>query len=111
MDCSCSWWCSPYQAASREPFAAGGRMLSAEDITVTFGGVRAVDHVSLEAAGGELLGLVGPNGSGKTTLLNAVCGIVPAAGSLTVAGQPVRLGRPGAARRAGIARVFQAPQT
>jgi branched-chain amino acid transport system ATP-binding protein len=85
-------------------------MLHAEDITVTFGGVRAVDHVSLEVEAGSLLGLVGPNGSGKTTLLNAICGIVPASGSLTVTGQPVRLGRPAAARRAGIARVFQAPQ-
>jgi ABC-type branched-subunit amino acid transport system ATPase component len=86
-------------------------VLTAEEVTVAFGGVRAVDRVSLEVAGRELLGLVGPNGSGKTTLLNAICGIVPASGSLTVCGRPVRLGRPGAARRAGIARVFQAPQT
>ncbi|MGI8336502.1 ABC transporter ATP-binding protein [Actinomadura scrupuli] len=85
-------------------------MLKADDITVAFGGVRAVDGVSLEVAEGELLGLVGPNGSGKTTFLNAVCGIVPARGSLTVAGSAVRLGRPTAARRAGVARVFQAPQ-
>jgi ABC-type branched-subunit amino acid transport system ATPase component len=85
-------------------------MLKADDITVAFGGVRAVDGVSLEVTEGELLGLVGPNGSGKTTFLNAVCGIVPARGSLTVAGSAVRLGRPTAARRAGVARVFQAPQ-
>lgn len=85
-------------------------MLKADDIVVAFGGVRAVDGVSLEVAEGELLGLVGPNGSGKTTFLNAVCGIVPAHGSLTVAGSAIRLGHPRAARRAGIARVFQAPQ-
>jgi ABC-type branched-subunit amino acid transport system ATPase component len=86
-------------------------MMKAQAITVTFGGVRAVDDVSLDVAPGELLGLVGPNGSGKTTLLNAVCGLVPARGTLTVAGSTVRLGRPSASRRAGIGRVFQAPQT
>src|SRR6202030_2133000 len=79
----------------------GWPMLKAEQITVTFGGVRAVSDVSLAVPAGELLGLVGPN---------AVCGIVPARGSLTVADRPVRLGRPNAACRAGIARVFQAPQ-
>jgi branched-chain amino acid transport system ATP-binding protein len=84
-------------------------MLRADDITVSFGGVRAVDGVSLEL-GDELLGLVGPNGSGKTTFLNAVCGVAPATGRLTVDGADVALGRPRAAWRAGIARVFQAPQ-
>jgi branched-chain amino acid transport system ATP-binding protein len=86
-------------------------MLRAEEISVAFGGVRAVSSVSLELREDELLGLVGPNGSGKTTFLNAVCGVVAAKGSLTVDGAPVRLGRPRAAWRAGIARVFQAPQT
>jgi branched-chain amino acid transport system ATP-binding protein len=84
--------------------------LVAENIVVDFGGVRAVDGVDLTLAEGEVLGLVGPNGSGKTTLLNALCGIVRATGSLTVAGEPVRLGSPRAAGSAGIARVFQAPQ-
>jgi branched-chain amino acid transport system ATP-binding protein len=86
-------------------------MLRADDIRVTFGGVRAVDNVSLELAGDELLGLVGPNGSGKTTFLNALCGVVPAQGAVSVAGRRVRLGRPRAAWDAGIARMFQAPQT
>jgi ABC-type branched-subunit amino acid transport system ATPase component len=85
-------------------------MLSAEEISVSFGGVRAVSGVSLELAGDELLGLVGPNGSGKTTFLNALCGIAAAKGRLTVDGATVPLGRPRAAWRAGLARVFQAPQ-
>jgi ABC-type branched-subunit amino acid transport system ATPase component len=84
-------------------------MLRADDVSVTFGGVRAVDGVTLEL-GDELLGLVGPNGSGKTTFLNALCGVVPAHGRLTVDGAVVPFGRPRAAWRAGIARVFQAPQ-
>lgn len=85
-------------------------MLTAEDITVGFGGVRAVDGVTLEVGRGELLGLIGPNGSGKTTFLNALCGIVPARGRLTVDGAEVRLGRPRLARRHGIGRAFQTPQ-
>jgi ABC-type branched-subunit amino acid transport system ATPase component len=85
-------------------------VLTAEGISVSFGGVRAVSGVSMELGGDELLGLVGPNGSGKTTFLNAICGIVPAKGTLTVDGARVRLGRPRAAWRAGLARVFQAPQ-
>lgn len=86
-------------------------MLSADDIRVSFGAVHAVEGVSLHVGPGEIVGLVGPNGSGKTTFLNAVCGVVPARGSLAVGGRPVRLGSAGAAARAGIARAFQAPQT
>ena len=85
-------------------------MLRAEGIRVAFGGVRAVDDVSLAAGRDELVGLVGPNGSGKTTLLNALCGVVPAVGRVTVDGQALRLGHPTATARAGVARVFQTPQ-
>lgn len=85
--------------------------LIATDITVTFGGVRAVEGVSLELGDRELLGLVGPNGSGKTTLLNALSGVVPATGHLTIGSRPVRLGSPRHSWRAGASRVFQAPQT
>jgi ABC-type branched-subunit amino acid transport system ATPase component len=85
-------------------------MLRAEGIAVSFGGVRAVDDVSLAAGRDELVGLVGPNGSGKTTLLNALCGVVPAEGRVTVDGRPLRLGHPTSTARAGVARVFQTPQ-
>jgi branched-chain amino acid transport system ATP-binding protein len=85
-------------------------MLEAQDIGVRFGGVVAVDGVSVSLAAGEWLGVVGPNGSGKTTFLNALTGAVPATGSLRVEGVRVPLGRPRASRRAGLMRVFQAPQ-
>jgi ABC-type branched-subunit amino acid transport system ATPase component len=89
----------------------GVPLLAAEDIRVQFGGVRAVNGVSLALYDGEILGLVGPNGSGKTTFLNALSGVVDADGSLAVAGEKVRLGQPGRIRRFGVLRTFQAPQS
>jgi ABC-type branched-subunit amino acid transport system ATPase component len=86
-------------------------VLDAVDITVRFGGVTAVDQVGLRVEPGEVVGLIGPNGSGKTTFLNALTGIVPASGSVAVAGARLSLGSPRRARRAGVLRVFQAPQT
>jgi ABC-type branched-subunit amino acid transport system ATPase component/ABC-type branched-subunit amino acid transport system permease subunit len=96
-------------AGAREP--SGAEVLDAKDISVTFGGVRAVVDVSLTLHDGEILGLVGPNGSGKTTFLNALSGVVDALGTLTVLGTDVRLGRPGRMRELGVLRTFQAPQT
>lgn len=86
-------------------------ILRATDIRVSFGGVLAVDGVSLDMERGEILGIVGPNGSGKTTFVNALTGVVTGTGGLQVAGRPVPLGTPGRARRAGLVRTYQAPQT
>jgi ABC-type branched-subunit amino acid transport system ATPase component len=86
-------------------------LLEADDIRVQFGGVQAVDGVSLTLYEGEILGLVGPNGSGKTTFLNALSGVVDATGRAVVLGESVRLGHPGRVRAYGVLRTFQAPQT
>jgi ABC-type branched-subunit amino acid transport system ATPase component len=104
------------RAAARAAVGADGQhtepaILRAQDISVNFGGVVAVDGVSLEMTDGEILGLVGPNGSGKTTFVNALSGVVPCSGSLEVDGKRVPLGVPGRARRAGLLRTYQAPQT
>lgn len=52
-------------------------ILEARDVTLQFGGLVALDSVSIEVEKGEILGLVGPNGAGKTTLLNAISGVFP----------------------------------
>jgi ABC-type branched-subunit amino acid transport system ATPase component len=85
-------------------------MLCAEEVAVNFGGVRAVDGVGLEVSADEVVGLVGPNGSGKTTFLNALSGLVPATGRMSVEGRAVPFGRPRQVFRAGVARAFQSPQ-
>lgn len=86
-------------------------MLEARGISVAFGGVQALAGVSIEVDGDETLGLIGPNGSGKTTLLNALTGVVAARGAVLVRGQELALGHPERARRAGLVRMFQTPQT
>ena len=53
-------------------------VLEVQDVTVTFGGLRACDKVSFEVARGELFALIGPNGAGKTTVVNAITGVYPA---------------------------------
>lgn len=86
-------------------------MLDATDITVEYGGVRAVAGATLHVDGDEILGLVGPNGSGKSSLLNALTGVGPGVGQVRVDGHDLPLGRPAAARRLGLVRTYQTAQT
>jgi len=83
-------------------------LLELEDVTRTFGGVVALDRVSMAVAAGEIVGLIGPNGAGKTTAFNVVTRLYsPDAGRLAFAGQDL-LGVPAhAIVRRGIARTFQ----
>jgi branched-chain amino acid transport system ATP-binding protein len=83
--------------------------LRARAVTVRFGGLVAVDDVSLTLTRGEVLGLIGPNGAGKTTLVNVLSGFQrPAAGSIRV-GETDCTGFPSRDfPRAGIVRTFQA---
>jgi branched-chain amino acid transport system ATP-binding protein len=87
--------------------AASDDRLTVSGITVRFGGLTALDAVSLTVAPGEIVGLIGPNGAGKTTLFNVICGLAtPRSGRIEIDGRP----RPRASRLAavGVARTFQA---
>ncbi len=82
--------------------------LAASGITVRFGGVTALEDVSLHAGTDEVVGVIGPNGAGKTTLFNVICGFVAAdGGSLTWAGESLRGHRPHQLARLGIGRTLQ----
>lgn len=87
-------------------------VLSLDDVTVRFGGIVALDDVSLAVAPGEVLGLIGPNGAGKTTLFDVISGVrAPDDGRVTLAGSDItRLGAVARARR-GLRRTFQRVQT
>ena len=52
-------------------------LLETKDLTVTFGGLNANDHVDIEVTQGSFVGLIGPNGAGKTTFIDAITGFVP----------------------------------
>ncbi|MEV2237333.1 ATP-binding cassette domain-containing protein [Micromonospora sp. NPDC049891] len=81
--------------------------LALHQVGVRFGGLTALDDVSLEVGPGEVVGVIGPNGAGKTTLFNVVCGFVTAhTGTLTLDGRPFRP-RPHRLTRLGIARTLQ----
>jgi branched-chain amino acid transport system ATP-binding protein len=83
-------------------------VLAAEGITIGFGGVLALDEVSMSIGPGEVVGVIGPNGAGKTTLFNVICGFVhPNAGRLTYRGRELRGHHPHDLAKLGIARTLQ----
>jgi branched-chain amino acid transport system ATP-binding protein len=86
-------------------------LLEMKDVSVHFGGVVALDRVSMSVAMGQVVGLIGPNGAGKTTLVNVATGVVrPSNGDVLLDG--VSIGKLGPARRSrlGVTRTFQHPQ-
>jgi len=86
-------------------------ILQTEGIVKRFGGLVAVNHVSLGVEEGEIVGLIGPNGAGKTTLLNVIAGVYkPDAGIVRFKGEKITGLSPEAICRKGIARTFQISQ-
>ncbi len=89
----------------------GRPLLVAENVVMTFGGVRALRGVSMRIHEGELVGLVGPNGSGKTTLVNLISGAFPpTSGSISLDGTGIVGARPHRVAHLGIARTYQIPR-
>jgi branched-chain amino acid transport system ATP-binding protein len=82
-------------------------ILSAQGISVSFGGVHAVIDVDLDVEAGQLVGLIGPNGAGKTTFIDAISGFVDYRGSVSLAGEDVSNLAPHARARLGLARTWQ----
>ena len=84
-----------------------GPALAVRDVSVTFGGLRAVDRVSIVVHPGEAVGLIGTDGAGKSTLMNAIGGFTPTEGIVEILGNDVS-GRSASARaRVGLGRTFQ----
>jgi len=83
-------------------------MLQVENMTKSFGGIKAVDACSLEVKKGTITGLIGPNGSGKTTLFNIITGFYqPDAGTIHFNQQPIHNLKPSRICHRGIGRTFQ----
>lgn len=84
------------------------RILSIRDLSVNFGGLKALSNVNIDLHQGEVLGLIGPNGAGKTTVFNALSGLVePASGSLELYGRKSKWLKPHQLVTNGIARTLQ----
>jgi branched-chain amino acid transport system ATP-binding protein len=83
-------------------------LLSLENVSLQFGGLKALNDVSFEVREGEILGLIGPNGAGKTTCFNVMTGVYhPTSGQVRFAGEPLGNRKRFAITRLGIARTFQ----
>lgn len=83
-------------------------ILKIEDLTISFGGIRALNHVDFEVKKGEIYSIIGPNGAGKTTVFNCISGIYkPEAGRIFFKGEDITYLKPHQVARKGIARTFQ----
>ena len=97
-------------AAQAAPAAAAGRtpLVEMRHISVAFGGVHAVENVSIDLYPGEVVGLVGGNGAGKSTLMRVLSGARPAdSGEILINGQPVTITNPRDAKALNIETIYQ----
>ena len=91
-----------------EAVSAGSLVLETRGMTKRFGGLVAVDELSLAVPRGQIRGLIGPNGSGKTTTVNVLSGLYrPDGGEIHLCGQRTDRLRPHQITACGVARTFQ----
>jgi branched-chain amino acid transport system ATP-binding protein len=96
------------RAPATAGIVAGDILLSAEGVSLSFGGVKAINDVSFDIRKGEIRAIIGPNGAGKTSMLNVINGFYhPQHGRITFKGETRARMRPYEAARGGIARTFQ----
>ena len=82
-------------------------VLAVDDLTVRYGGLKAVDEVSLRIREGEIVGLIGPNGAGKTTMIDALTGFIPSQGRIVFGGRELTSELPYQRARMGLSRTWQ----
>jgi ABC-type branched-subunit amino acid transport system ATPase component/ABC-type branched-subunit amino acid transport system permease subunit len=93
---------------AQESGSRGEELLRIQDVSVDFGGLRAVNEVSLDVRTGQIVALIGPNGAGKTTLFNVVSRLQRASyGQVWLGGEEITDLSPAASARLGMARTFQ----
>lgn len=94
--------------ASPEACSAIRTAIEVRDLTVSFGGLNAVDALTFSVNAGAIKGIIGPNGAGKTTLFNAISGVTrPTSGTVALDGEDITLLRPHQRAARGMSRTFQ----
>ena len=102
---------SEHDGSSAGEAAQGEPILDVVGVSVSFGGIRALDDVSLSLAPGEVVGLIGPNGAGKTTLFDVISGVrIPQEGHVRMGGADLTGVSAMQRARAGLRRTYQAVQ-
>ena len=95
-------------AARRAPSTDSVAALDVREVSVSFGGIRAVSDVSFDVGDGEIVGFIGPNGAGKTTLFDLISGFTSSTtGSISIAGIDVSTSTPAQRAHLGLGRSFQ----
>ncbi|WP_127521844.1 ABC transporter ATP-binding protein [Mesorhizobium sp. Z1-4] len=99
---------SEFTGARDDGIAKGDTLLEVNNVSLSFGGVKAITDISFDIKKGEIRAIIGPNGAGKTSMLNVINGFyTPQQGTITYRGVPRRAMRTTDAARQGIARTFQ----
>ena len=96
------------EAGSRAGVASGTPLVEMRDVSIAFGGIKAVDHASLDLYPGEVVGLLGHNGAGKSTLIKVLSGAYKRdAGTILVDGREAEINNPRDAKALGIETIYQ----